>query len=272
MTFAATETPDRAVGESAATQPFFKLNGVSKRFGGLQALGNVDLEIKPGEIYGLIGPNGAGKSSLFNCICGLVPADTGEIILKGTNIARSRPHEVVALGLARTFQAVRVFTSLNITENIEIAYTARTKASLADIMFCLPREREERRALRERSTQLLADYAEGQLYPRRNDFPEELSTGQQRMLEIIRTLISEPDIILLDEPTGGLNPVWVKQVVELIQKIRDEGRTIFMIEHNMQVVLDLVDRVSVLNFGEVLSEGTPEQVRNDQRVIDAYLG
>ena len=271
MTSPAVES-GHGVGAQTSAQPFFRLEGVSKRFGGLQALNDVHVEIKPGEIYGLIGPNGAGKSSLFNCICGIVPADTGEVVLKGVNIARRRPHEIVALGLARTFQAVRVFTSLNITENIEIAYTARTQAGLADIAFCTTKEREERVALRERAERLLADYAEGQLYPRRKDFPEELSTGQQRMLEIIRTLISEPDIILLDEPTGGLNPVWVKQVVELIQKIRDEGRTIFMIEHNMQVVLDLVDRVSVLNFGEILSEGTPEEVRNDQRVIDAYLG
>ena len=268
-----TDSSQSAIGEHAATQPFFKLSGVSKRFGGLQALGNVALDIKPGEIYGLIGPNGAGKSSLFNCICGLVPADTGEIMLKGTNIVQRRPHEIVALGLARTFQAVRVFTSLSITENVEIAYTARTKAGLADIIFCLPKERDERdwRCVSGRPscwpTTRKASSTRGV-----NDFPEELSTGQQRMLEIIRTLISEPDIILLDEPTGGLNRVWVKQVVELIQKIRDEGRTIFMIEHNMQVVLDLVDRVSVLNFGEVLSEGTPEEVRNDQRVIDAYLG
>ena len=272
MTSTWTESPGKSAGVQTAAETFFKLTGVSKRFGGLQALNDIDLEIRPGEIYGLIGPNGAGKSSLFNCICGLVPADSGEIILKGADIVKSRPHEIVALGLARTFQAVRVFTSLNITENVEIAYTARTKANLTDIMLCLPKERDERVALRERAVQLLADYAEGQLYPRREDFPEELSTGQQRMLEIIRTLISEPDIILLDEPTGGLNPVWVKQVVELIQKIRDEGRTIFMIEHNMQVVLDLVDRVSVLNFGEVLSEGTPDEVRNDRRVIDAYLG
>ena len=272
MTSTLTENFVPGASTDSATQPFFSLSGVSKRFGGLQALKDVHLEIKPGEIYGLIGPNGAGKSSLFNCICGIVPADSGEILLKGHDIVRSRPHQIVALGLARTFQAVRVFTSLNITENIEIAYTARTQATLADIMFCLPRERDERLNLRERATQLLADYAEGQLYPRRMDFPEELSTGQQRMLEIIRTLISDPDIILLDEPTGGLNPVWVKQVVELIKKIRDDGRTIFMIEHNMQVVLDLVDRVSVLNFGEVLAEGTPEEVRNDQRVIDAYLG
>ena len=272
MTSTLTENSVRGANTGTAAQPFFALSGVSKRFGGLQALKDVHLEIKPGEIYGLIGPNGAGKSSLFNCIGGIVPADSGKILLKGQDIVRSRPHEIVALGLARTFQAVRVFTSLNITENVEIAYTARTQATLADIMFCLPKERDERLALRERATQLLADYAEGQLYPRRMDFPEELSTGQQRMLEIIRTLVSNPDIILLDEPTGGLNPVWVKQVVELIQKIRDDGRTIFMIEHNMQVVLDLVDRVSVLNFGEVLAEGTPEEVRNDQRVIDAYLG
>ena len=269
-----TSTEESAPGPaaSAAAEPFFKLAGVSKSFGGLQALKDVDLEIKPGEIYGLIGPNGAGKSSLFNCVCGLVPADAGTILLKGQEIRRRRPHEIVALGLARTFQAVRVFTSLSITENVEIAYTARTRASLTDITFCTTKEREERLALRARATRLLADYAEGQLYPRRMDFPEELSTGQQRMLEIIRTLISEPDIILLDEPTGGLNPVWVKQVVGLIRKIRDEGRTIFMIEHNMQVVLDLADRVSVLDFGEVLAEGTPEEVRNDRRVIDAYLG
>ena len=257
---------------NADTAPFFAIRNVSKRFGGLQALSGVNLTINRGEIYALIGPNGAGKSSLFNCVTGVVPADTGEIRFQGGDYAKARPHKIVAAGIARTFQAARFFRSLRIVENIEIANTAKTKASLLDISLCLPRERDERLALRARAEALLQNYAEGQLYPRRYDFPEQLSTGQQRMLEIIRTMIGDPDLILLDEPTGGLNPVWVKQVVALIRKIRDEGKTLFMIEHNMQVVMDLADRVSVLNFGEVLAEGTPSDVRNNRKVIDAYLG
>jgi branched-chain amino acid transport system ATP-binding protein len=253
-------------------ESFFSIQGVSKRFGGLQALSDVNLTIKRGEIYALIGPNGAGKSSLFNCVTGVVPADLGQVWFKGVDLAKARPHQIVAAGIARTFQAVRFFRSLRIVENIEIAYTARTQANLVDIALCLPKERKEREELRGRALQLLQKYAEGQLYPRRDDFPEQLSTGQQRMLEIVRTLIGEPDLILLDEPTGGLNPVWLKQVVALIRQIRDEGKTIFMIEHNMQVVMDLADRVSVLNFGEVLAEGTPAEVRNNRKVIDAYLG
>ncbi|MBM3509256.1 MAG: ABC transporter ATP-binding protein [Alphaproteobacteria bacterium] len=265
---------DSKVGARAASDPasFFSIAGVSKRFGGLQALSDVYLTIKRGEIYALIGPNGAGKSSLFNCVTGVVPADLGHVWFKGVDLAKARPHQIVAAGIARTFQAVRFFRSLRIVENVEIAYTARTQANLVDISLCLPKERDERLALRARAAALLENYAEGQLYPRRHDFPEQLSTGQQRMLEIIRTLIGNPDLILLDEPTGGLNPVWIKQVVALIRQIRDEGKTIFMIEHNMQVVLDLADRVSVLNFGEVLAEGTPTEVRNNQKVIDAYLG
>jgi ABC-type branched-subunit amino acid transport system ATPase component len=268
---AAAAGADRFLPTQDAEQ-FFAIRGVGKRFGGLQALRNVNLTIRRGEIYALIGPNGAGKSSLFNCVTGVVPADEGSIYFNGVDLARKRPHEIVAAGITRTFQSVRVFRSLNIVENIEIAYTARTKANLLDISLCMPSEREERLALRERSLKLLQDYAEGQLYPRRFDFPEQLSTGQQRMLEIIRTLIGEPELIMLDEPTGGLNPVWIKQVVGLIRTIRDQGKTIFMIEHNMQVVMDLADRVSVLNFGEVLAEGTPAEVRSNRKVIDAYLG
>ena len=260
-------TPDRS-----PAAPFFELRGVSKSFGGLAALSEVSLTIEPGEIYALIGPNGAGKSTLFNVVSGLVPADRGTIRIDGAPIGHLKPHRIVAKGVARSFQAVRLFNNLSILDNVEVANSSRMQATLGGILAGLPGERGERRALRERAETLLATLADGQLFPRRFDRPSELSTGQQRMLEIIRTLISEPKIILLDEPTGGLNPVWIRGVVALIRSIRDQGRTIFLIEHNMGVVMDIADRVAVLHFGEVIADAAPEAVRRDPAVIDAYLG
>ena len=257
---------------TSANGQHFRMEGISKSFGGLAALTDVSLNIKQGSIHGLIGPNGAGKTTLFNVISGLVRADSGTMAIDGERIDQLRPHQVSSKGIARSFQAVRVFRSLSIVENIEVANASHMKASLGGILSCFPSERHERQVLRERAEELLATHADGQLYPRRFDRPTELSTGQQRLLEIIRTLISDPKIILLDEPTGGLNPVWITGVIELIRNIRDAGTTIFIIEHNMPVVMDIADQVAVLHFGRVLADGLPDVIRRDQRVIDAYLG
>ncbi len=252
--------------------PLFQLEGISKSFGGLAALRDVSLTIRSGQIYALIGPNGAGKSTLFNVISGLVPADSGTIHIDGELISHLKAHRIVAKGVARSFQAVRLFNNLSILDNVEVANSARMETSLGGILAGIPGERHERRRLRERAEELLATLADGQLYPRRFDRPSELSTGQQRMLEIIRTLISDPKIILLDEPTGGLNPVWIHGVVALVRSIRDQGKTIFLIEHNMPVVMDIADQVAVMHYGEVIADAPPDVVRQDPTVIDAYLG
>jgi ABC-type branched-subunit amino acid transport system ATPase component len=253
-------------------EPVFRVEGVSKSFGGLGAVREVSLNIKRGEIYALIGPNGAGKTTLFNCVSGLLPVDRGRIYVNEIRTDGLTPYEIVSLGISRTFQSVRLFPSLSILENIEVAQFYRTRSRLRHIFLCLPSERAERRSVREKAERLLAELAGGQLYPRRFDYPDELSTGQQRMLEISRALVSDPELILLDEPTAGLSPVWVAEVVKLIRTIREQGRTIFLIEHNMPVVMEIADRVAVLNFGQKIAEGTPRAVRANPEVIAAYLG
>jgi len=255
-----------------AVDSILQVQKVSKRFGGLAALTNVSVEVARGKITALIGPNGSGKTTLFNVICGLLPSDGGTIAFDGASITGLAPHEVVARGLGRTFQQARLFPSLTILENLQIPQHSRGAVGIAGVLAGVRREAVERERTRRRAEELLGELGEGQLYPRRHDYPQNLSLGQQRIVEIARVLAADPVCILADEPTGGLNPVWVEHVVGIVEKIRAWGKTVVLIEHKMSVVMSLADHVVVLNFGEKIAEGAPGDVRRDRAVIDAYLG
>jgi len=255
-----------------AVDSILQVQKVSKRFGGLAALTNVSVEVARGKITALIGPNGSGKTTLFNVICGLLPSDGGTIVFDGAPITGLTPHEIVARGLGRTFQQARLFPSLTILENLQIPQHSRGAVGIVGVLAGVRREGEERARARRRAEELLGELGEGQLYPRRHDYPQNLSLGQQRIVEIARVLAADPACILADEPTGGLNPVWVEHVVGIVEKMRAWGKTVVLIEHKMSVVMSLADHVVVLNFGEKIAEGAPGDVRRDRAVIDAYLG
>lgn len=252
--------------------PFLAVSGVSKRFGGLVALDRVGFDLERGSVTALVGPNGSGKTTLFNVISGLLRADRGLITFKGTEIHARAPHRIAELGLARTFQSARLFSNLTLLENIELPQYTGSRTTLADVLCCTRRQAREKRAARERAERLLGEIGGGRLYPRRFDYPHTCSLGEQRMLEIIRVLAMEPHLVLLDEPTQGLNPVWVREILDLLREIRSRGKTILLIEHKMAVVMEIAERVIVLNSGQKIAEGAPEAVRSDPAVIQAYLG
>lgn len=218
----------------------------------------------------LIGPNGSGKTTLFNIVSGLLRPDGGRIRLGGREIHDLAPHRIAAAGIGRTFQNARLFPSLTILENILLPQFVRSRTGVVDILLC--RDRAERRQVEARAEQLLGELAGGRLYSRRFDHPASCSLGEQRMIEIMRVLALEPTLVLMDEPTQGLNPVWVAEMMQLIADIRARGKTILLIEHKMAVVMEISDRIVVLSSGRKLCEGPPEVVRNDPDVLHAYLG
>ncbi|MFI1220645.1 MULTISPECIES: ABC transporter ATP-binding protein [unclassified Streptomyces] len=251
-----------------ATTTVLDASGVTMRFGGLTAVRNVDLTVNSGEIVGLIGPNGAGKTTFFNCLTGLYIPTEGKVSYKGT-VLPPKPHLVTKAGIARTFQNIRLFSNMTVLENVLVGRHTRTKEGLWSALLRLPGYHKAEDASRERAMELLEFIG---LQDKADHLARNLPYGDQRKLEIARALASDPGLLLLDEPTAGMNPQETRVTEELIFAIRDQGIAVLVIEHDMRFIFNLCDRVACLVQGEKLVEGTPGDVQADERVVAAYLG
>ena len=249
--------------------PLLEAKGISKRFGGVQALKEVSLSIAAGEIYGLIGPNGAGKTSFFNVLTGLYRADTGAFQFAGKALDTRAPHLVAAAGISRTFQNIRLFANMTALENVMVGRHIRSRAGVIGAVLRDAATRREEAAIARRAHELLAYVG---IAERGNDLASQLAYGDQRRLEIARALAGEPKLLALDEPAAGMNAVETAALRRLIVALRNDGLTVLLIEHDVKLVLGLCDRVAVLDYGELIAEDEPEVVRRDPRVVEAYLG
>ncbi len=249
--------------------PLLRLDAVSRSFGGLEVLEDVNLEIPRGGIFGLIGPNGAGKTTVFNLITGLLEPSAGRIEFEGRSLAGRAPHDITRLGIARTFQNIRLFKEMSLLENVMVGLHAQLGYRTLDLVAATPRFRRAERVARTRARELLSWVRLDQKLSERAD---NLSYGNQRKLELARALASNPKLLLLDEPAAGMNSGDKDELMAEVRQIAQRGYTIFMIEHDMRFVMGLCQDIAVLNFGRIIARGTPDAIRNDPQVIEAYLG
>ena len=245
------------------------IKGVNKSFGGLKALSEVSLDVHKNTIYGLIGPNGAGKTTFFNVITGLYEPDSGEFILNGKHYEPTAVHEVAKAGIARTFQNIRLFGEMTALENVMVGRHVRTKGSVLGSIFRTKAVRKEEADIKEKAMELLEYVGIGQYhdYVARN-----LAYGIQRRLEIARALATEPKLLALDEPAAGMNSTEKLELTQLLRRISSDGTTILIIEHDVKLIMSLCNEMTVLDYGKILAQGTPEQVRDNPAVIEAYIG
>ncbi len=270
--------PALLTGSVPEAELLVRARGVTKRFGGLLAVNKVDFDIPRGAIVSLIGPNGAGKTTFFNMITGTYTPSGGEIVFDGKAIAWTRgskakslpPHRVTALGIGRTFQNIRLFSTMSVLDNVLVGLHVHLKSHWWDAVLRTPSQLREEHEARERARELLDLVG---LRPREDTWARNLPYGDQRRLEIARALGTNPKLLLLDEPTAGMNNAETKSLTDFIRRLRSElGLTVLLIEHDMRVVMGISDRVTVLDYGEVIAEGSPAEVRKNSRVVEAYLG
>ena len=256
-------------GTTTTTNSLLTLDGVSRHFGGLKVLQEVNLEVPKGGVFGLIGPNGAGKTTVFNLTTGLLPVTGGTIRFEGRDLAGMKPHQITQGGIARTFQNIRIFKEMSLLENVMVGMHAHLGYGALGWLASTGGFRAEERRARERARELLSwvklDHKSG-------DVADNLSYGDQRKLELARALATEPKLLLLDEPVAGMNSTEKTDLMHEIRNISARGYTIFMIEHDMRFVMGLCEHIAVLNFGRIIARGDPDQIRNDPQVIEAYLG